>query len=288
MSSPSEASDKIASATGSLPDPILQLANAPIVVRYVAALAMTALATAVAVAFDSTMAVPNLSLIFVVPVVVSAVFFGLDSSLFSAALGALAYNYFLTEPRFSLAVDDPANIWAIALFFVVGCIVSAVASTARSRAVDATLLLRQATMLRDYSRGVVGTHSLDAILSSTAGILETIFNAPVVVMTMSQVGPQQVKMLRRSELNQAEVEAARAVLTGTQELRGGVYPFDASRFDFWPVVASSGRSAVIGVAFSSNERPPEPGVFVQSVASVLAMALDRPDLVPTSTARSRR
>ena len=64
MSSPSEASDKIASATGSLPDPILQLANAPIVVRYVAALAMTALATAVAVAFDSTMAVPNLSLVF--------------------------------------------------------------------------------------------------------------------------------------------------------------------------------------------------------------------------------
>jgi len=73
MSSPSEASDKIASATGSLPDPILQLANAPIVVRYVAALAMTALATVVAVAFDSTMAVPNLSLVFVVPVVVSAV-----------------------------------------------------------------------------------------------------------------------------------------------------------------------------------------------------------------------
>jgi K+-sensing histidine kinase KdpD len=97
------------------------------VVRYLAAFAMTAVATVVAVGVDSTVTIPNLSLVFVVPVIIAGVSLGLGPSLCSAILGALAFNFFLTEPRYSLAVDDPANIWAIGLLFVVGLIVSGVA-----------------------------------------------------------------------------------------------------------------------------------------------------------------
>jgi K+-sensing histidine kinase KdpD len=71
----------------------------------------------VAVGVDRGVTIPNLSLVFVVPVVIAGVGFGLGSSLCSAILGALAYNFFLTEPRYSLVVDDPANIWAIGLLF---------------------------------------------------------------------------------------------------------------------------------------------------------------------------
>ena len=91
------------------------------VVRYLASIAMTAAATVVAVGADSKVTIPNLSLVFVVPVIIAGVGLGLGPSLCSAVLGALAFNFFLTEPRYSLAVDDPANIWAIGLLFVVGC-----------------------------------------------------------------------------------------------------------------------------------------------------------------------
>ncbi|MCA1409235.1 DUF4118 domain-containing protein [Ensifer sp. IC3342] len=90
-----------------------------------------------------------------VPVVVAGVGFGLGPSLCSAVLGALAYNFFLTEPRYTLLVDDPANIWAIALLFVIGLIVSSVAYTSRRRAADAALLWSQETVLQNYSRAVV-------------------------------------------------------------------------------------------------------------------------------------
>jgi K+-sensing histidine kinase KdpD len=88
---------------------------------------MTAAATVVAIGVDSKVNIPNLSLVFVVPVIVAGVSLGLDPSLCSAILGALAFNVFLTEPRYSLTVDDPTNIWAIALLFVVGLITSGVA-----------------------------------------------------------------------------------------------------------------------------------------------------------------
>ena len=58
-------------------------------------------------------------------------------------------------PRYSLAVDDPANVWAIGLLFVVGLIVSGVAFTSHRRATEAALLRRQVTVLQGYSRDLV-------------------------------------------------------------------------------------------------------------------------------------
>lgn len=109
---------------------------------------MTAFATVVAVGVESRVAIPNISLVFVVPVIVAAISLGLGPSLISAILGALAYNFFLTEPRYTLIVDDPANVWAIGLLFVVGLIVSAVAFTSQRSATDVALLRRQATVLQ--------------------------------------------------------------------------------------------------------------------------------------------
>ncbi|MGA9083231.1 MAG: DUF4118 domain-containing protein, partial [Pseudolabrys sp.] len=80
-------------------DPLLG-PTASLVVRYLASIAMTAVATAVAVGVDSKLTIPNLSLVFVVPVIIAGVSFGLGPSLCSAILGALAFNFFLTEPRY--------------------------------------------------------------------------------------------------------------------------------------------------------------------------------------------
>ena len=251
-----------------------ELFKAPIVVRYLAAFIMSVFATAVAVSVDSAVAIPNLSLVFVIPVVVAAVTFGLGPSLFSAILGALAYNFFLTEPRYTLIVDDPANIWAIGLLFVVGCIASAVASTARHRADDAALLKRQAATLQTYSRDMLVADNARAMLSISSNALEALFEVPVVVMIMSKTAVDRIEKRGKFELLDAEFEAARSSLA-TGKVAAGMYPFDTSRFDFWPVTTSTGQQAVIGLAFDPDERPLTPGTLVEIVGSVLALALER-------------
>ena len=137
-------------------------------VSYLASVAMTALATVVAIAVDSKINIPNLSLVFVIPVIVAGVSSGIGPSLCSAVLGALAFNFFLTEPRYSLAVDDVSNVWAIALLFVVGIIVSGVAFTSRRRAEEAALLRRQATVLESYSREVIAAKDEASVASITS------------------------------------------------------------------------------------------------------------------------
>ena len=243
-------------------------------VRYLAAFLMTAVAAAVAVSIESRLTIPNLSLVFVIPVIVAAVTFGLGSSLFSAVLGALAYNFFLTEPRYSLAVDDPANIWAIALLFVVGCIASAVASTARRRADDAALLKRQAAAIQVYGRDTLAADNTKAIVSHATRALEAIFQVPVVVIVMTETAVDFIEKRGSLDLVEAEIEAGRSSLT-TGYTAAGVYPFDTSRFDFWPVATSTEKQAVIGLAFEPGERPAAPAVQVEIVGTILGLALDR-------------
>jgi K+-sensing histidine kinase KdpD len=244
-------------------------------VRYLAAMAMTAAATLVAIAVDSKVTIPNVSLVFVVPVIIAGVSLGLGPSLCSAVLGALSFNFFLTEPRYSLAVDDPANVWAIGLLFVVGVIASGVAFTSRQRATEAALLRRQATVLEAYSRDVVAAENTNAIVSITSEALAALFQVPVVVMLVMEDRVVSLEQVGDLEPQKAELEAARSSLATGTVVRSGVYPDLASRFDFWPVATAEGPKAVIGLAFDPDERPSAPGALVNMVVRVLALVLDR-------------
>jgi K+-sensing histidine kinase KdpD len=244
-------------------------------VRYLASIAMTAAATVVAVGVDSKVTIPNLSLVFVVPVIVAGVGLGLGPSLCSAVLGALAFNFFLTEPRYSLAVDDPANIWAIGLLFVVGVIASGVAFTSRQRATEAALLRRQVTVLQGYSHDVVAADNTNAIVSITSQALAALFQVPVVVMLVEEDREVSLDQVGEVEPQEAELEAARSSLATGTIVRSGVYPNLASRFDFWPVKTAEGQNAVIGLAFDPDERPSAPDALVNIVVRVLALVLDR-------------
>jgi K+-sensing histidine kinase KdpD len=245
------------------------------VMRYLASFLITAVATVVAVGVDSAVTIPNLSLVFVVPVVIAGVAFGLGPSVCSALLGALAYNYFLTEPRYSLFVNATADIWAIGLLFLVGLIVSGVAFTSRWRATDAAFLRRQATVLQRYSRDVVVADNAKAIVSITSQALAALFQVPVVVMLVTEGEVVSVNRVGDVEPQEAEFEAARSSLTIGTVVRAGIYPALASRYDFWPVAAAVGRGAVIGLAFDPDERPSAPDTLVDIVGSILALALDR-------------
>nr|WP_200985146.1 DUF4118 domain-containing protein [Rhizobium rhizogenes]QCL10044.1 hypothetical protein pC5.8d_741 [Rhizobium rhizogenes] len=258
-------------------DPLLEsaLSGASAVVRYLVSIAMTAIATVVAVGVDRDVAIPNLSLVFVVPVIAAGVALGLGPSLCAALLGALAYNFFLTEPRYTLEVSDPADIWAIGLLFLVGLIVSGVAFTSRRRANDAALLRRQLAVLHSYSRDVAAVDDKKAIVSITSQALAALFQVPATVMLVGENDLVSADSVGDIEPQEADFEAARSSLEMGAAARAGVYPALASRFDFWPVATAAGQRGVIGLAFDPDQRPSTPERLVETIGSVLALALDR-------------
>lgn len=74
---------------------------------------------------------PSLSLLFVVPIVIAAMRYGLGPALGASVLSVAAINFLFVEPRYTMAVARPQDLGALALFVVVGVLVSVVAERAR-------------------------------------------------------------------------------------------------------------------------------------------------------------
>lgn len=255
---------------------ILALSDAPPMVGYAGSVVITSLATILAVGIDSEVTIPNLSLLFVLPVILMGIGFGIGPSVFSAVLGALAYNYFLTEPRFSLTVNDPADVWAIGLLFLVGLIVSGISFIARRRAADAARLRRQAGILQKFSQSIVAAEDEEGILTGALDALHALFEVPAVLLQIADGQIVSTMRVGDVEPTDADLEAARSVSGLHVASRAGVYPELESRLDFWPVAIDGGRaSVVIGLAFVADDRPAAPSLMVDVIASLLGIALDR-------------
>jgi K+-sensing histidine kinase KdpD len=251
-----------------------RLAEPAAPIRYIGSVVLTAVATFLAVAVDDMIHIPNLSLVFVLPVVISAASFGWGPSLLSAVLGSLAYNFFLTDPRFSLQVEDPANIWAIGLLFVVASVVSTVAATARRRADEVSLREEQSVVLELLCQNLLKAKDVTAVASGAKMALDSLFRVPATVLIFQTKSGQLVARAGDQELTDAELDAARSSVAIGRVARGGIYPNDKSRFDFWPAKTSN-LDAVVGLAFNPDRRPRAADALVNIVASYVAMAADR-------------
>lgn len=244
---------------------------------YGAALIMTAVTTAVAVLFDHSLTVPNLSLIFVLPVVVAAVSFGWGPALTAAITAVLAYNFFLLEPRYTLRVADPANVWGMVLLLVIATVVSAVAAQSRRRAVIARKAADQEGALHGFAREIVAAKDASGVAAAAAEALARVFEQPAAVLLTTGGELRVASQSGDARLSAADEEAARWCLASRLATRGGAYPVGEATYDFWPVVSRQRRAAVLGVKISGGDlgRPAEPERLVEIVGGYVAVALDR-------------
>ena len=246
---------------------------------YLLAVALVAAATFAGVLISQWTGVPNASLVFVLPVVIVAVTFGWRASLVAAVAGALSFNFFLLAPRYSLRVDDPANVWSLALLLLVGAIVSAVAAQSRRRAVEAVLYADQYQALQGLGRTLMAAGDRAAIVDAAVVALGRMFQVPAAIL-LAESDTAELKVaaaLPADSVAPLDVDAARWAIASRTPTRAGAYPVDAARFDFWPLRTNSRMQIAIGMALPV-ERPAgarAPDRLVEIVGGYLAVALER-------------
>jgi two-component system sensor histidine kinase KdpD len=136
----------------------------------VSALAL-ALAT-IAVAFlQDTLGVPNPSAVYLVAVVLTALTTGTLGAVITSVAAFLLYNYFFTEPRYTLHMQDPGVWLSVVLLLFVGIVVGQLTASLRARAETARLREREARALFRVSRALATRRSTEAALAEIATIL---------------------------------------------------------------------------------------------------------------------
>ena len=245
------------------------------VAGYALSLMLVVFAAAIAMAAERVVGAPNVTLIFVLPVVVAASAFGWGPALATVVAGALAFDFLFTEPRYSLQIYNPSDMWAAALLLVIAALVSAVAAEGRRRALEAREAAEQAMAVQTLAHAVIERRSRADVLQTAAQALNQAFRAPAVIFLQDGAVFSLAASAGAPQITAAEEEAARWVLTSGTHARAETYPFDRSLFDFWPVAAPGSRSCVLGVGFAAARRgrPASPEQMIDIVAGYVAVAL---------------
>ena len=253
------------------------LEGLPAAARYGLSLLLVVTATVIALGASRVVGPDSLALIFVVPVVVAAAAFGWFPALAAVAASVLAFDFFFTEPRLSLAIDDPSDIWATVLLLLIATVVSAVAAQSRQRALQAARAADNAHALQGLAHAVIGARPESEILEAAAGAIHRVFRAPAVIFLERDGVVRAAASAGSPQVTDDDEAAARWSLASHAPARAESYPNDKSEFDFWPVTSQAGRACVIGVDFARGaaERPASLKDIVEIVAAYLAVALDR-------------
>ncbi|GEP57244.1 sensor histidine kinase [Reyranella soli] len=208
----------------------------------------TAVATAVGVAIDRLIVLPNISLVFVVPVLVAAARHGLVPSLWVSALSVLAYNFFFLPPLYEFTIRDPANIVALFFFMVVAVVASALAARTRSQTESARREARTTAELYAFSRKIAGVMDLYDLLWTIVTHLARLLNAEIVVLM-----PDEGRLESRaafppdSEFTDADLAAARWSWDADHPTGRGTDTLPGGRWLFVPIRTVRGLVGVIGV-----------------------------------------
>jgi len=246
----------------------------PLIAQYGLALVFVALATGLAFLVQHLISAPNVTLIYVLPVIISATLFGWGPSLLAVAAGVTAFDFFFTEPYYSLRMTNPSEIWAAVLLFVIASVVTFVAAQSRRRAMEAREAAEQAQALQALAHTVIEGRSRSQILQAAATALHRIFRAPAAILMQCENRFEAVATAGSAQITEADREAARGALSSHENTRGDTYPYVGAYFDFWPISTPAGCNCVLGVDFehAARERPHSPEQIIEVIAASVAAA----------------
>jgi two-component system, OmpR family, sensor histidine kinase KdpD len=242
----------------------------------------TAVATALGKAIDASLAVPNVSLVFVVPVLVAAARHGLVPSLWVSALSVLAYNFFFLPPLYEFTIRDPANVVALFLFMFVAIAASALAARTRSQTEAARREARTTAELYGFSRKIAGVIELYDLLWIVVTHLARLLNAEV-VMLMPETGSGDGRLTPRaafppdSEFGDADLAAARWSWDADHPTGKGTDTLPGARWLFVPIRTSRSPVGVIGVLplKAGRELGASERRLLEAVGNQAAIAIER-------------
>jgi K+-sensing histidine kinase KdpD len=216
----------------------------------------------------------NLGLVFVVPVIVAALCFGWGPALVAAVLGIGVLDFVFIEPRYSLDVASPSDIWSLGLLLIVAAIASTVGAQSRHRAMAARRAAIQAQALQTLAHAVITSEPRVVLINIAAEALAGIFDAPAVVLAEKSGKLWPAASSGGARPSAAEMEAAHWALANGKPTYAETYPFDQSEFNFWPVETPADGRLVLGVkrAVDEDGRLESERRYVELVAGYLASA----------------
>ena len=216
----------------------------------------------------------DLSMVFIVAVVLVAARTRMTAAVVAALLSFLAYNFFFIEPRFTFNIGARQGVATVFLFLVAALVAGRLASRLRMQVVALRAANAQATALQALGRDLAGAADLGQVLVAGRKALERALGADAWLRVQGREEPVDATL---SEIDRAASDWAQqhGQPTGrhTDTLAG------AARW-FLPLRGDRASLGVVGLRFEDAARLlPEQRRLAEAMTEDIAQAVVRTRLV---------
>ena len=226
---------------------------------YLVSAGIVAIATGLGELISLAVDLPNIALVYLTAVLVSAVSYGLWPSLMASFLSALAYNFFFLPPLYTFTIADPANVLSLFFFFAVATLVSNLTGRSREQAIMLRAQARATVELYGFSRKLAGTAALADLMQATAQQTSSMLKLSAIVLvpkpgngkTELQV---QAAHPKAQNLDQRELAAAHWTLINGKPSGHGAETLPGGKWLFMPIKTDREVTGVLGLC---NEDEPD-------------------------------
>lgn len=192
----------------------------------------------------------DLSMIFIVAVVVVAARTRMAAAVLAALLCFLAYNFFFIEPRYTLLIAARWGITTVVLFLLAALVAGRLASQLRMQVLTLRAANNQASVLQHLGRQLSAAADLQQVLQAGRTTLERAFGATA----MLQAGTHQEAS---ADLQLAPLDRAAAdwALTHGQPAGRHTETLAGAAWWFLPLPGNDQVMGVIGLQENDRSRP---------------------------------
>ena len=179
---------------------------------YITALVFVAVVTGVVAIVRVLADVSNVSMLYLLAVLASAVLFGSGPASVASIAAFLAYDVFFIEPRYQLTVDRTDEWVALGLLLVTGVITGQLAAALRDRAREAERREREAVVLYDVVRLINDPEVRSSLTAVAERVRMELGLSAVVVSVEGGAGGHEPFALSVESGDAADADLARAMV----------------------------------------------------------------------------
>lgn len=244
------------------------------------------LAVLIGVALEQVTRLPNLSMVFLLAVLLCGMRFGMTSAIAASVLSFLAYNFFFIDPRYTFTIAEPHELLSLFIFLTVAFVTGSLAGRLSEQA-TATRERAEATQaLFDFSRKLSGVPKLDDVLWLLASQVAAVAKGKSVVLLERGDGlALECSWPPDDLLGTSDWAAARWAHEKQEPAGRGTDTLPSARFQFRPMQGAKGSIGAVGIDGGDGDETPSDAVMatIQSFIEQAAVAIERTALVEQAT-----
>lgn len=245
--------------------------------RYLRAAIIVALTSVAAFGLKWTVHVPDVEMLYLLGVMVSAALYGRGPSVLAAALAVAAYDFFFVPPYYTFAVADTQHFMTFAMMFGVGILVSSLTTRMRQQGAQAREREERTAALYTVSRELGSVIDLVGVARVTARHVSEMLRAPAIVFVSGTNGLEfGGSWPEGARLDPADLAVARWVGEHGRVAGRGTDTLPGSKTVCFPLQIEVRPAGVLAV-LSEAEQPPsaDQRAFLESLGRLAAFALER-------------